>query len=325
MSLSTQSCAHPPLPIPDTAEGRPRKLGVEVEFTGLPEEVAAKVWARSTGGSVRQDGAAWICDTAPFGACRFYLDTKYRDDLDRLGNDIALGAARMVVPVELVSDPFDPAHLPAFDAGLGALRTAGAEGTGASVMYGFGVHLNVEIARRDGDHVARVATSFALLEPLLREVIGIDVSRRVLPFVDPYPRAMVTALANADAMDIAALADIGLDHTTSRNHGLDLLPIFAECAPDAVRRNVDPKTKITARPAYHYRLPESRIDRDGWGLAGAWRLWRAIEGVAGHDAALSALKDGWRDWSSDPHLTRDSWVSAARDILKTYGIVLEAS
>ncbi|MEO0634273.1 MAG: amidoligase family protein [Pseudomonadota bacterium] len=323
--MSSPKCAYPPLPIADTTDGSPRKLGVEVEFNGLPESAASRAWARETSGSAQRDGSAWVCDTPKFGACRFYLDTKYRDDLDQMGNDAVYGAARMVVPVELVSDPFDPRHLPAFDAALGALRKAGAEGTEASVVHGFGVHLNVEIPRITGDHVARVACAFALLEPLLRDEIGLDLSRRILPFVDPYPRALVSALADRDGLEIEALAELVLEHTTSRNHGLDLLPIFAECAPRAVKQFVDPDTKITARPAYHYRLPESRIDREGWGIAQDWRLWCMIEIVAGHDDVLSALKTGWRAWADGPHLTRESWVTSARDILKAHDISSEGS
>ena len=236
------------------------------------------------------------------------------------GSKPALDAARLVIPVELVTDPFDPAHLSRFDAALATLRQAGAVGTKASPVHGFGVHLNVETASPEGAGVARVATAFALLEPLLREVIDLDLSRRLLPFIEPFPRPLVTALADQPDRSLDALATTVLAHSTSRNHGLDLLPILAHGAADVVAAHVDPDPKIAPRPAYHYRLPESRIDAPDWGVTQDWELWCRIEDVAADDATLDALARAWRDWDAGVHLGRASWAEQSRGILADHGL-----
>ncbi|MEX0312378.1 MAG: amidoligase family protein, partial [Tateyamaria sp.] len=259
MSDQDAKLRYPKLPIATTESGERRRIGVEVEFAGLGEKDAAQVFVDTTDGSLRQEGTSWVCETEAFGACTFYLDTRFRDDLDQRGGEAALQTARLVVPVELVSDPFDPALLPKFDRALAQLRAAGAEGTGKSMAFGFGVHLNVEIASEAGGHIARVACSYALLEPLLREMVGLDLSRRIMPFVEPFPQALVTELAANPRTGLETLAHTVLAQTTSRNHGLDLLPILSWGAESVVTDRVPPETKIAPRPAYHYRLPECRI------------------------------------------------------------------
>ena len=44
-----------PLPRPKTAEGKPRRVGVEIEFSGLTEAQVARILAKEFGGSTREE------------------------------------------------------------------------------------------------------------------------------------------------------------------------------------------------------------------------------------------------------------------------------
>ena len=296
---------------PDT-----RHLGLELEFAGLTEEEAAKAFADAVGAAAEEDGERrWIIRSAEFGDCEVYLDTRFDDKVAALGH-AAEHLMREVVPVELVTEPFDPRHLPLFGDGTAALRTAGAIGSRDGIFLGFGLHLNIEIAETTADHLGRVLTAYALLEEHLRASDPIDVSRRVLPFVQPYPDSLVDALAHGWPRDLDALIDLYLEHAPTRDHGLDMLPIFKGIDKAKVEAAVHGLTAVKPRPAYHFRLPDCRIDEDGWSVMHAWDSWNMVEAVAADDLLLSALCAARLDWADRPALGRKPWHKDVAMILE---------
>jgi len=136
-----------------------------------------------------------------------------------------------------------------------------------------------------------VARAFALLEPWLRARDPLDLSRRVLPFTAPFPRAFADALAAAPELDTAGLFDLVDRHLSSRNHALDLLPAYAHLAPARFARHPAAGGAVSARPAYHFRMPESRIDEAGWSLGYEWRRWWLVERVAADPDLLGRLAE----------------------------------
>lgn len=75
-------------------------------------------------------------------------------------------------------------------------------------------------------------------------------------------------------------------HQSGRNYALDMLPIFAHLDPKFIRRTLDePLNK--PRPAFHFRMPNCRIDEPNWRFATEWHHWLAVERVA-HDDELRA-------------------------------------
>ncbi len=307
------------LPTPLDEKGSPRSLGVEVEFGGLSEQQTADLVAQETGGTISREGADYLISDTPFGTCKAYIDTAYRKRASGEVAKTAIDLARNLVPVELVSDPFDPAHLPAFDALIAAMRDAGAYGTDKGILLGYGVHLNVQTAAQSADHIWSVVTAFALSEQLIRHSHPIDLSRRVLPFVDSYPRALLDALAEGPPETLRALADSYLAHAPSRNHALDLLPIIADFDPDLITQTFGNDNGISARPAYHYRMPDCRIDDPGWSVSHEWALWVAIEALAEDRATLNALCAAWRDHRSQIAHVPHAWIDRASAILRDAG------
>jgi hypothetical protein len=309
-----------PLPQPLNAKGDPRLVGVEIELGGLPEAEVARLCAEVVGGAIKQvDSHIWHIENSHIGRIEVYLDIFLRKAQKSRLRDLALDLGREVVPVEIVSEPLDMDGLSRLDALRDRLREAGALGSGAGWFFGFGLHLNIEIASdRDAD-IVRPLLAYALIEDWLRINDPIDESRRLLPFTDPYPTEFVRALIGAGpGATRDAVTGLYLEHTPSRNRGLDMLPVFAQFEPERIAAAISDKT--SARPTFHFRLPDCRIDEAGWSIAHEWRRWRTVERVAADGALLDRLARAWEDDHGLLTISRQSWAARAGRILQTAGL-----
>jgi len=155
-----------------------------------------------------------------------------------------------------------------------------------------------------------------VLSPWLRAEIGVDPARRVLPFIGHFPDAYVRLVIDPGyAPDLGTLIDDYLEHNPTRNRELDLLPLFAHLDPGRVERAL-PDAHVKARPTFHYRLPNSRIDDPAWGgVIEEWNRWLEVERLAADPARLEEACTAYRR-----HLDRSplaDWVEQARAWLKS--------
>ncbi len=298
-----------PLPKAYRADGVLRATGIEIEFAGLSVAEAAALVARRWGGRLQADGARdlIVCDTC-LGDVRVELDTALgADGAERLLVD-TLGE---LVPVEIVTPPLQPGDLPQVDALIVAMREAGARGTRDALAFGFGVHLNPEVAEASAGHIVSIARAFALIEDWLRAADPIDLARRILPFVTPWPRALVDRLAAEGAhWGIDDLAAAYLKLSPTRNRSLDLLPLLEHLRPDMVRATLGADKTKGGRPTFHYRLAEARIDESDWSLAYEWNRWCLVERVAARPDLLDDLAEAWAAHRAAFTTTRGDWAPA---------------
>lgn len=312
--------AFAPLPQPLNAKGDPRLIGVEIELGGLPEAQVARLCAATLNGSAAQtDSHIWRVENSEIGQIDIYLDIFLRNAQKSKLRDMALDLGREVVPVEIVTEPLDLKRLARLDDLRNALRDVGALGSGAGWFFGFGLHLNVEIASDADADTIRPLLAYALIEDWLRATNPIDEARRLLPFTDPYPidfvRALIKAGPGASRDHVTGLY---LELTPSRNRGLDMLPIFAHFNADRVRAAISDKT--SARPTFHFRLPDCRIDEPDWSIAEEWQRWLIVERVASNAALLTRLSQAWLDDHGLLTLSRQSWANRAGRILQSAGL-----
>jgi hypothetical protein len=304
-----------PLPQPSRADGAPRRCGVEIECAGLSLREAADLLRALWGGRLDVERAKdrLALRGGRYGTLRIERDTA----LSRAGAEGALRAALGdLVPVEIVTDPLAPGDLPLLDRTVAALRAAGARGSRDGVAFGFGVHLNPEVAAETADFVVPVVRAFALLEDWLRASDPIDPARRLLPFVDPWPRRLVDALAaDGAAWDLPALTERYLALSPSRNRGLDLLPLLTHLDPDRVAAALPEAKARGGRPAFHYRLPEARLDEAGWTLAYEWNRWVLVERVAAQPDLLAALAADWQEHRAALTTLRGDWAPRVEAML----------
>ncbi|ARE38907.1 hypothetical protein RGUI_0766 [Rhodovulum sp. P5] len=307
-----------PLSPETTSSGQPRRAGIEIEFGGLTEEEAAGVVARELGGTQRQVAAHdWLIEGTDWGDVEICLDTVLREKAGSAVMDLGLDLSRAVVPIEIVTPPLGPDQLPALDKLRSALRSAGAQGSRDGLLLGFGVHLNPEIADATVEAILPVVRAFALIEDWLRNADPIDPARRVLPFVDAYPRSFVDRLAkDGPNWSLTEFIDIYLKETPTRNRGLDMLPCFRHLDENRVAKALDSAGGLVgARPTFHYRLPDCRIDEGGWRLAYEWNRWTLVERLAADADALNALARDWIEYREALTTTRPDWLAHVEERL----------
>ena len=84
-----------PLPVSETAEGKPRLTGVEIELGGIDEATCAKICADLLGGEIKQvDTAIWHVEETEIGKLKVYLDTALRHSEQSSLRDAAQARAR---------------------------------------------------------------------------------------------------------------------------------------------------------------------------------------------------------------------------------------
>jgi hypothetical protein len=296
-----------PLPLPPrphTADGRERRVGVEIEFSGLTPEATAALLADALDGSISRLGRYELAVHAdPAGPWQVERDStllkqlgrRERRDGDSEGGlrDLAEDALRLVsepiVPVEIVSPPLPMTRLGEVNTLIARLREAGARGTGEEPLYAFGVQFNPELPDLDVDTIRRYLQAYLCLEDWLRARSHVDLTRRLTFFADPFPKGYARQAVDAGyAPARARLIDDYLRENPTRNRGMDMLPLFTHLDEARVRAQVSDE-RVKGRPTLHYRIPNSEIGRPDWDLGQPWADWLVVERLAADAARLADL------------------------------------
>ncbi len=282
-----------------TRQGRLRHVGFELEFTGLGLDQTARVVAMVMGGTrAHESAAACVVEVPDLGAFTVELDWDFlkkkaaRQEPDQTGDWVGLlsQAAAWLVPMEVVCPPIALSDLHRLDPLITALRRAGARGTKDSMIAAYGVHINAEVPDMTAEVLSAYLRAFSLLQWWLVEAHEVDMARRISPYVDLYSEAYLHVLFSSDTPDLTRIAFDYLDHNASRNRALDMLPALS-CVHSGLVQNAVVDSKIKARPAFHYRLPNCQIDRPDWSLARPWNLWWVVEELAQRPDDLNMMQE----------------------------------
>ena len=316
MSLQAQQFSLPPHA--EKENGETRRVGFELEFTGLNLDQTVAALESSLGGSSETTSAAErVLAVEGLGRFNIELDWAYLKRLAekeaRSGDaaewvDLLSQAASLLVPMEVVCPPIAVNRLERLEPMVEALREAGAMGTRNSPVAAYGVHINTEIPRLDAPTLFAYLRAFALLQWWLVKEMQVDTARRISPYIDLYPQSYLERLMAASAPTLDQLFADYLELNPTRNRALDMLPMLAHIDHERVRRAVD-DPRIKARPAFHYRLPDCHIERSGWSLRDVWNNWLVIENLANQPEALDELADAFLD-SGRPiiGISRSAWI-----------------
>jgi hypothetical protein len=318
-------------PMAHRDDGALRMVGFELEFSGLSLDEAASAVRSAVGGEIESTSAAErVIQNSPLGEFIIELDWDY---LKRKASETDHGndekgwieqlskAAALVVPVEVVCPPIPVTGLSGLTPMVRELREAGAMGTEESLIAAYGVHINTEIPRLDAETLFSYLRAFAILQWWLVDVHEVDATRKVSPYIGLYPQAYLREVLSRSEMTMNEIFSTYLKHNASRNRALDLLPMLAEIDNERVREVVD-DPKIKARPAFHYRMPDCRIERPDWSLARAWNAWCVVERLADRENDLAALAGDFL--AADRPLLgvgRSDWVGYVDRWLKDHALV----
>lgn len=279
--------------------GKARKVGFELEFTGLDLDTTIAVVVKTLGGREQTRSAAQASiEVDGFGRFEVELDWNFLKQkaaaMNKQGEaewlELLTQAAALLVPVEVVCPPVALKSMDELDELVTQLRQAGAVGTEDSLIAAYGVHINAETPSLNVNTIRAYVEAFGILQWWLVDEHQVDLARRVSPYIDLYPEPYLKELFAAEYTSMDAFIDGYLKYNASRNRALDLLPLLTYLNPARVHRNV-PDNKIKARPAFHYRLPNCQIDKSDWSLAQSWNTWWVVEELANQPDELQQLKD----------------------------------
>ncbi len=295
-------------PITKNKDGNPRKVGLELEFAGIEPMQAAEIITSVFGGEISEEHRYHINITnSELGEFRVELDARIlrkmaeENIFDRLGitleedsirksiEDVVDKMARSVVPLEIVMPPVPIQKLEQLEKLREVLQENKAKGTYASMVHAFGMHLNIEAPDLQTSTLLRYMRAFMIVYPWLLKALDIDMTRRISPFVDPFPEKYVKKILDPDYNPNAnQLIEDYISFNPTRNRPVDMMPIFGMLNDELIAPVMEGE-KNDPRPTFHYRLPNSRIDNSEWRFADEWNHWVVVERLASDNEMLDKL------------------------------------
>ncbi len=292
-------------PITKNPSGEERRVGYEFEFTGAEISEAADMIRDLYGGEINKISTyEFHVKNSEFGTFKLELDAqllrekKYEKTLKTIGIDLSTfknidsvedklkNLASSVVPFEIITPPIPLSHMKDLYKLIDRLREWKVKGTGSSFFYAFGLHLNPEIPDYSAECLLKHLRAYVLLDSWIRKDADINISRRMTPYINEYKEDYLKLILNpAYRPTISELIKDYFAFDNSRNRPLDLLPVFMYLEPDQTKRLLK-DTITSARPAYHYRLPNCSIEDPEWSLADEWNRWVLVEVLADDDQTL---------------------------------------
>ncbi|MEX0661525.1 MAG: amidoligase family protein [Balneolaceae bacterium] len=302
--MSTTSFITPP--ITTNPSGEERRVGYEFEFTGVDMKDITEVIQSLFGGSIKQKSTYEIdVENTLFGTFTLELDAqllrdkKYEKTLKSIGIDLTTfknkdtiegklkDIASSVVPFEIITPPIPLSEMDKLNDLLHELRKWKAKGTGSSMFYAFGLHINPEISDDSPESLSNHLKAYLLLDPWIRKDAKINISRRITPYINEFKEDYKLLLLSSGYLP--TLEDLISDYFiygNSRNRPLDMLPLFMHLNKEYTE-NLLEDTLTSSRPTFHYRLPNCSIEDDRWSLASEWNRWVLVESLANDKKALN--------------------------------------
>lgn len=283
------------LPTATKSDADPRRVGIEFEFGGMELDRVAKIVTDTLGGELGEKNAAeQSVEIAALGTFNIEVDWDLlkrlsdNKDVPQFLTQALSDSATVIVPIEIVCPPILPQQLKKLDHLVDKLREAGAQGTEHSWVNAFGLHINVELPDCEAATLDRYLKAYALLQDWLVAQSAVDLSRRITPYIDLFPEEYLVQVLRRSEPELTDIFEDYLQHNLTRNRALDLLPLLAHIDEDRVRARID-DNRIKPRPAFHYRLPDCRLDDPDWSLAEPWELWCAVERLADNKELLEKV------------------------------------
>ena len=315
-----------PMPnITTKSDGLPRQVGVEFELQGIDVDMLARLIALTLRGEVETVSEAEYLIRVPEQG-DYLVEVDYallkqvakeqhdaNDDdqtkLETLTLDALSAVSSVIVPCEVVAPPLPMERFgQPMQTLTDAIRDAGGKGTGHSLFYALGVHLNVEPPDLEAHTIVSYMKAFACLYDWIVWQGEVDLARRMTSHIKRYPAEYDLRLTDPEYWpNLETLIVDYLGSNASRNRAMDMLPLFCEISPDVVRTAID-DDRIKPRPAFHYRLANCAIDEPDWSIADPWRRWLQIEHLASDRDALNDCCEEYRSSRQRPlQRVDDSW------------------
>ncbi|CAN5381168.1 hypothetical protein BH23BAC3_BH23BAC3_15070 [soil metagenome] len=319
-------------PITTNSSGNERVVGYEFEFTGVEMDDVAKIIQSLYGGIVKKLSTyKFEIQNTRLGSFKIELDAqvlsekKYEKTLRMIGIDISMfkniesiegklkDIASSVVPFEITTPPIRLSQMEALNSLLEEMRIWKVKGTGSSIFYAFGLHINPEIPSRSTESILNHLRAFVLLDPWIRRDAEIDMSRKITPFIKEFKEDYKSLLLSPNYHpSLDKLISDYFVYENSRNRPMDLQPLFMYLNKDLTEPFLE-DTLTHARPTYHYRLPNCSIENDEWTLASEWNRWVLVEKLADDERTLRQYGNAYLKMKKESGIGFESkWIKLMR-------------
>jgi uncharacterized membrane protein YdjX (TVP38/TMEM64 family) len=310
----------PPIRVDEA--GKPRTVGVEIEFAGLGLVEASRIVVDLFGGNVvRENDCELRVVGTRLGDFHVEVDShrlkriakKRRrghmlDWFDRMQDLIYSPFAGNLTPHEISTSPIPMERIGELDRLVHALGRAGAEGTDDWVWNVLGVHFNPSVPSSDPAVLLDYLRAYSLLHDELVAALRVDPTRQLMRFATAYPEAYVRKILDPGYRpDLPQLIDDYLEYNPTRNRALDCLPLLAHYDLARVRAATD-DPRVSGRPTFHFRLPNSEVSDPAWRITDEWKLWIEVERLAADRDRLTRLSAIARQQLENPiPMLRSKW------------------
>ncbi|MGK7391114.1 MAG: amidoligase family protein [Candidatus Cyclobacteriaceae bacterium M2_1C_046] len=288
-------------PRPYNEKNEYRKAGFEFEFAGLDFHITSQIIINIFGGEVKEiDRYQQRVVNTSFGDfklefdSRFLKEKRYENFLKEIGinlneysfhnklEDIVASVSSNLVPFEVILPPIPIDQLNKVEEFREELHRHNAEGTKASPLYAFALHINPELPDLETKTITNYLKAFLLLQYWIFEESKVSFTRhRLTTYINYFPEEYLLMVLNQNYQpDIDKLISHYKKYNPTRNRPLDVYPLFTYLKGQEVKVGVDDPDLINPRPTFHYRLPDCKIDDPQWTLDKEWNAWIQVEELA---------------------------------------------
>lgn len=313
----------------------PRKVGVEIEMSGIELSMIVCQINIAFGGRIKEISRyEFVVEATRLGDFKIELDSRQLrllekqklanpdlqaepiPDLEMYTKDMLAALSKNLVPCEVVAPPLPIDQLHELNTVVELLRRHDAKGTRTSLFYAFGVHLNPELPDLQAGTLLNYLKAFICLQDWLVEAEQVDLTRKLSPFIDDFPKAYKHLILQPDYQPaIERLVADYLQHNPTRNRILDMLPVFAFLDEAPIKQALG-EEKLNKRPTLHYRLPNSDIDNPDWGLEQCWNNWLAVEKLANDPDRLARVSAAYLQTQTSqlPEMLKP-WIDSLKELM----------
>jgi len=298
-----------------------RKAGFEFEYSNVKLPIVASAFYKEYGGIIEMINPYYYkLKNSRVGDFKFIIDaqflvnSKLQDLVKKIGIEeflpidfiqkieefIAL-VGENLVPYEVTTPPIAFKDINEAQNIKEILRKLGAHGTKKSLLYAFGMHINIEAKSLDIKSILSDLRSYFTLYEFIYEWLKPDLTRRVSPYINPFDTEYILLILDKSYNPtMSEFIDDYITYNPTRNRSLDLLPLLTWIDEQRVRAKL-PDEKISKRPTYHYRLPDSRVDEKDWCVCDGFNSWMLVELLSKDSKSLDNLSQvALKYYSSSP-------------------------
>ena len=151
-----------------------------------------------------------------------------------------------------------------------------------------------------------------LLQDYIIERIDVDLTRKLTWFIEPFDKEYIELILDKSYNpSFDEFAKDYIFYNPTRNRALDLLPLLIFIDKELLKDL--PPQKLSPRPTFHYRLPNSKIDEDSWSVAFEFNHWSLVEKIACDEEKLKSLIDAYWEFQETPFwFIKELWIERVK-------------